>query len=92
MAAAAAAPPPPPARTYEDAVSSLFSTQHRGAALVSSGVDKLIFVGSPEVGVRVMEAASKTLTPVVLELGGTDISVEYSWWLLGALYAVVLVA
>ena len=43
-----------------------------GAALVSSGVDKLIFVGSPEVGVRVMEAASKTLTPVVLELGGKD--------------------
>ena len=26
---------------------------------------------------------------VVLELGGADVSVEYSWWLLGALYASV---
>ena len=43
-----------------------------GAALVESGVDKLIFVGSTEVGRRVMAAASKTLTPVVLELGGKD--------------------
>lgn len=41
-----------------------------GAALVSSGVDKILFIGSPGVGRRVMEAASKTLTPVVLELGG----------------------
>ena len=43
-----------------------------GAALVSGGIDKCIFVGSPEVGKIVMETASKTLTPVVLELGGKD--------------------
>mmetsp|Transcript_10197 Transcript_10197/g.62172 ORF Transcript_10197/g.62172 Transcript_10197/m.62172 type:complete len:600 (-) Transcript_10197:4380-6179(-) len=43
-----------------------------GNALVEGGVDKLIFVGSTSVGRKVMEAASKTLTPVVLELGGKD--------------------
>lgn len=42
-----------------------------GEALVSS-VDKVIFVGSPGVGKKVMETASKTLTPVILELGGKD--------------------
>ena len=36
------------------------------------GVGKIIFVGSPGVGVKVMEAAAKNLTPVVLELGGKD--------------------
>lgn len=42
-----------------------------GEALVSS-VDKVIFVGSTAVGKMVMENASKTLTPVTLELGGKD--------------------
>jgi acyl-CoA reductase-like NAD-dependent aldehyde dehydrogenase len=43
-----------------------------GAALVTSGVDKIIFVGSPEIGAIVARAASASLTPVVLELGGKD--------------------
>ena len=43
-----------------------------GSALVTSGVGKLIFVGSTGVGRKVMEAAAATLTPVVLELGGKD--------------------
>jgi acyl-CoA reductase-like NAD-dependent aldehyde dehydrogenase len=43
-----------------------------GAALVKSGVDKVIFVGSPKVGAIVAKAASDSLTPVVLELGGKD--------------------
>lgn len=43
-----------------------------GNALVTSGVNKLIFVGSTEIGKKVMQAASQTLTPVVLELGGKD--------------------
>ena len=43
-----------------------------GAALVSSGVDKVIFVGSPGVGALVAKTAAETLTPVVLELGGKD--------------------
>jgi succinate-semialdehyde dehydrogenase/glutarate-semialdehyde dehydrogenase len=43
-----------------------------GAALVESGVNKIMFTGSVNTGKRVAEAAAKTLTPVVLELGGKD--------------------
>jgi len=43
-----------------------------GSALVNSGVEKIFFTGSPENGRRVMAAASETLTPVELELGGKD--------------------
>jgi len=43
-----------------------------GNALVTGGVDKVIFVGSTGVGRAVMAAAASTLTPVVLELGGKD--------------------
>ena len=42
-----------------------------GEALVETA-DKITFIGSPAVGKKVMEKASKTLTPVVLELGGKD--------------------
>jgi len=43
-----------------------------GAALVASGVDKILFTGSVATGRRVAEAAAKYLIPVVLELGGKD--------------------
>ncbi len=43
-----------------------------GAALVTSGVAKIVFTGSVETGRRVAEAAARCLTPVVLELGGKD--------------------
>src|SRR5215203_6188399 len=43
-----------------------------GAALVDAGVNKIMFTGSVNTGKRVAEAASKHLTPVVLELGGKD--------------------
>src|SRR6266849_1647759 len=43
-----------------------------GAALVGSGVDKIMFTGSGATGKRVAESAAKYLTPVVLELGGKD--------------------
>jgi acyl-CoA reductase-like NAD-dependent aldehyde dehydrogenase len=43
-----------------------------GANLVSSGVDKVFFTGSPGTGKKVMAEASEKLTPVVLELGGKD--------------------
>ena len=43
-----------------------------GNALVTGGADKVIFVGSVEVGKMVMRAASESLTPVILELGGKD--------------------
>jgi succinate-semialdehyde dehydrogenase/glutarate-semialdehyde dehydrogenase len=43
-----------------------------GAALVESGVDKIMFTGSVATGKRVAVSAAKSLTPVVLELGGKD--------------------
>jgi succinate-semialdehyde dehydrogenase/glutarate-semialdehyde dehydrogenase len=43
-----------------------------GAALVASGIDKIMFTGSVATGRRVAEAAAKYLIPVVLELGGKD--------------------
>lgn len=43
-----------------------------GAALIAEGSDKIFFTGSVETGRKVMEKASQTLTPVVLELGGKD--------------------
>ena len=43
-----------------------------GAALIDSGIDKLIFTGSVATGKRVAEAAARRLLPVVLELGGKD--------------------
>src|ERR1051325_9051309 len=43
-----------------------------GAALVASGIDKIMFTGSVATGRRVAESAAKYLTPVVLELGGKD--------------------
>eukprot|EP00658_Telonema_sp_P-2_P000204 TRINITY_DN1006_c0_g1_i3.p1 TRINITY_DN1006_c0_g1~~TRINITY_DN1006_c0_g1_i3.p1 ORF type:complete len:245 (+),score=60.97 TRINITY_DN1006_c0_g1_i3:145-879(+) len=46
-----------------------------GNALVSGGVDIVIFVGSVEVGKKVMASASHSLTPVILELGGKDVFV-----------------
>lgn len=43
-----------------------------GAALCTSGVDKISFTGSTPTGRRVMAACATRLTPVVLELGGKD--------------------
>jgi acyl-CoA reductase-like NAD-dependent aldehyde dehydrogenase len=42
-----------------------------GNALIDA-VDGIMFTGSTEVGKKVMERASQTLTPVSLELGGKD--------------------
>jgi acyl-CoA reductase-like NAD-dependent aldehyde dehydrogenase len=43
-----------------------------GAALVESGIGKLIFTGSVATGRRIAQAAATRLLPVVLELGGKD--------------------
>ena len=43
-----------------------------GAALVESGVNKIMFTGSVATGKRIAASAAKTLTPFVLELGGKD--------------------
>ena len=43
-----------------------------GAALVRSGVDKILFIGSVENGRRIIEGSAEHLTPVIMELGGKD--------------------
>jgi acyl-CoA reductase-like NAD-dependent aldehyde dehydrogenase len=43
-----------------------------GAALCNAGVDKVVFTGSMANGRRVAAQCAKTLTPVILELGGKD--------------------
>jgi len=43
-----------------------------GAALVESGIDKLVFTGSAATGRRIAQVAANRLLPVVLELGGKD--------------------
>ncbi len=43
-----------------------------GASLVEAGVNKIMFTGSVATGKRVAAVAAKTLTPIVLELGGKD--------------------
>lgn len=43
-----------------------------GNALVRSGVDCLLFIGSGRNGQRVLEAAAENFTPVIMELGGKD--------------------
>jgi acyl-CoA reductase-like NAD-dependent aldehyde dehydrogenase len=43
-----------------------------GKALIESGIDGLLFIGSPANGRKVLEAAAKQVIPVVLELGGKD--------------------
>lgn len=49
-----------------------------GAALVSSGLDKLFFTGSTATGRKVSEGAAKALTPVSLELGSKDAMIVLS--------------
>lgn len=49
-----------------------------GAALVDAPCDKISFVGSPVTGRKICEAASKHLTPVVMELGGQDAAIVCS--------------
>ncbi|KAK9808600.1 hypothetical protein WJX72_000341 [[Myrmecia] bisecta] len=56
----------------KDLVQIVTGYAEAGNALVTSGLGKLIFVGSTGVGRKVMQAAAQTLTPVVLELGGKD--------------------
>ena len=43
-----------------------------GSALLEAGVNKLFFTGSVAVGQELMAEASRTLTPLSLELGGND--------------------
>src|SRR5262245_10619929 len=57
----------------EGVVSVVATDDARAAALVEDPrVDKIVFTGSVATGRKVMAAAAKNLTPVVLELGGKD--------------------
>ena len=43
-----------------------------GKALIESGIDSLVFIGSVKNGKRVLQTAAEQVLPVVLELGGKD--------------------
>src|SRR5213076_1151439 len=49
-----------------------------GAALVEAAPDKVMFTGSVATGKKIAAAAAKTLTSVVLELGGKDPMIVFS--------------
>ena len=50
----------------------LTGTGETGAALATSGVDKIAFTGSAATARKVMAAAAANLTPVIAECGGKD--------------------
>ncbi|HEX2787861.1 MAG TPA: aldehyde dehydrogenase family protein [Ignavibacteria bacterium] len=54
------------------AINLLQGAEEVGETLITSDVDMVAFVGSQEVGKRIMEASSKRLNRIVLELGGKD--------------------
>jgi len=56
----------------EDVFQIIYGEGAAGAALVHSGIDKLVFTGSVGTGKRIAVAAAERLLPVVLELGGKD--------------------
>ncbi|KAF9586469.1 Meiotic Sister-Chromatid recombination aldehyde dehydrogenase [Lunasporangiospora selenospora] len=56
-------------------VQFLVGFQECGEAVVTSGVDGITFIGSPQVGVTIATTAAANLTPCVLELGGKDVAV-----------------
>ncbi|MCR5003805.1 MAG: aldehyde dehydrogenase [Bacteroidales bacterium] len=67
------------ARAVEDMVKDTFDEKYIAVvqgdrtvnqALLDQRWDIIFFTGSPSLGRKVMEAASKNLTPVILELGG----------------------
>jgi aldehyde dehydrogenase (NAD+) len=60
------------ARAGRDLVKVVTGYGSTGAAVIDSGVDKLVFTGSGATGRRILETAAKSLTPVVMELGGKD--------------------
>ena len=56
----------------EDVLQIVTGDGKTGAAVVEAGVNKIMFTGSVATGKKIAENAAKTLTPVVLELGGKD--------------------
>ena len=61
------------AETFPKAYAVVIDGGHDVADLcLAQRFDKIFYTGSPRVGVHVMEAAAKNLTPVALELGGEN--------------------
>lgn len=60
---------------HPDLVQVLEGGPEAGAALVRTGLDKLVFIGGSATGRKVLAAAAETLTPVVLELGASDVAI-----------------
>ena len=56
----------------QDAFKVVVGDGATGAALVDSGVDKVVFTGSVRTGKAVARTAAERLLPVLLELGGKD--------------------
>lgn len=57
----------------EGLVNAVSGGDELGAALTDHpGIDKIVFTGSIATGKKVMASASKSVTPVTLELGGND--------------------
>ena len=54
----------------EDYVAVVQGNREVNTALLEERYDIIFFTGSPSLGRKVMAAAAKNLTPVVLELGG----------------------
>ncbi len=55
-----------------DLVQLLDSSVEAGQAAIAAGVDKVLLTGSADTGRSVLEQASHTLTPSVMELSGCD--------------------
>lgn len=61
------------ADTFPDHYVALVDGGHETAdLLLEQRFDKIFYTGSPKVGVHVMEAAARHLTPLTLELGGEN--------------------
>ncbi len=62
----------------ENVLQVLTGDGRTGAALVDSGIEKIMFTGSVATGKKIAESAAKHLTSVVLELGGKDPMIVFS--------------
>lgn len=56
----------------ENVFTTIVGGASEGEEVIKQGVDKILFTGSTGVGARIMELASKNITPLNLELGGKD--------------------
>jgi succinate-semialdehyde dehydrogenase/glutarate-semialdehyde dehydrogenase len=56
----------------ESAFQIVLGGAEQGKALVDAPVEKIFFTGSTEVGLQVLQQASRTLKKSVLEMGGSD--------------------